>query len=492
MILALILIPAVAGLGVFFTKRPFWSRTVLVSSAAIHASIVAIAWTRQAEPYFGGWIKLDSIGLVFLSITSLLFFLATLYRISFAPQKVQKESRDFIDGFVFQSAPEAMFCGYMLLFLSAMTLVCSANQFGVLWIAVEATTLASAPLIYFHKHRRSLEAAWKYLLICSVGIALALLGNFFLAVSIKGSPSYSPLLISDLVKFARVGGVDVVWLKAAFLLLLVGYGTKMGLAPMHTWLPDAHSEAPSVVSALLSGALLNCSFIGILRILQVSNAAGLSSFAGQLLIIFGLISMAFAAVFVLGQKDYKRMLAYSSVEHVGILSFGVGLGGSAVFGSLFHAINHSFTKAMLFLVAGNVLSVYRTKFAGEVKGLLKIMPFSGVLWLLGFLAITGFPPFGTFLSEFTIIASALYGGHIFLSVLFVALLSLVFIGMAGTFINMSMGAASMCPIEKNSTEKLFSVLPPAIMIAIVLLLGLYLPREIKAVLYDAAALIGGE
>src|SRR5439155_12404295 len=174
---------------------------------------------------------------------------------------------------------------------------------GLLWIAVEATTLASAPLIYFHRHHRSLEATWKYLLICSVGIGLALLGNFFLAVAASGaSGAGGSLSIGALREHAAQ--LHMPWLKGAFLFLLVGYGTKMGLAPLHTWLPDAHSEAPSVVSALLSGALLNCALLGIVRVQQVCAAAGQAAFGQGLLVGFGLLSMAVAAVFILGQADY--------------------------------------------------------------------------------------------------------------------------------------------------------------------------------------------
>ena len=206
-----------------------------------------------------------------------------------------------------------------------MTLVTVSHHFGLMWVGVEATTLASAPLIYFHRQHRSLEATWKYLLICSVGIALALLGNFFLAVAAgrAGRQLDGPLSLSDLSGRCRIGLI-VSWLKAAFLFFLVGYGTKMGLAPLHTWLPDAHSEAPSVVSALLSGALLNCAFLAILRVHRFAPPPGEAAFSQGLLVFFGLISMGVAAMFILGQADFKRMLAYSSVEHMGILALGVG------------------------------------------------------------------------------------------------------------------------------------------------------------------------
>ena len=275
-------------------------------------------------------------------------------------------------GFCLSNAPEAIFTACILFFLGTMTLVHISRHFGFIWVAMEATTLVSAPLIYFHRHHRSLEATWKYLLICSVGIAIALLGNFFLAIAASNSARTIPLLIDDLI--ANASQLNIPWVKAAFIFFLVGYGTKMGLAPMHTWLPDAHSEAPSVVSALLSGALLNCAFVGILRAFQVCAAAGQIVFAQDLLVLFGLVSMACAAIFIIGQADYKRMLAYSSVEHMGILALGVGLGGSAVFGAMLHAINHSLTKATLFLVAGNIVSIYKSKIASDVSGLVPCNP----------------------------------------------------------------------------------------------------------------------
>jgi len=235
-----------------------------------------------------------------------------------------------------------------------MTLVVTTTHFAVLWVAVEATTLSSAPLVYFYRRGPALEAAWKYLMICSVGIALALLGTFFLGVAgsaaVAGVPRFT---VSGLA--AAAPAMPRAWLRAAFVLALVGYGTKMGLAPMHTWLPDTHSQAPSPVSALLSGALLNCAFLGVLRFFQVVLASGDAAFARTLLTLLGFASIAVATAFLFGQRDFKRLLAYSSVENMGILAVGVGLGGAAAYGAMLHAVNHSFAKAGLFLVAGNVL-----------------------------------------------------------------------------------------------------------------------------------------
>ena len=353
----------------------------------------------------------------------------------------------------FVNFPEAVFAGCLLLFLATMTLVSVSRHLGLMWVGVEATTLASAPLIYFHRHHRSLEATWKYLLICSVGIALALLGNFFVAVAARsaGGPMIH-LTIDDLV--AHAGSLNPLWLKAAFLFFLVGYGTKMGLAPLHTWLPDAHSEAPSVVSALLSGALLNCAFLTILRAHSLLSAAGLAAFSSDLLVLFGLISMVVAAVFILGQADFKRMLAYSSVEHMGILALGIGIGGVATFGAMLHAVNHSLTKAMLFLAAGNILALYRTKSTTRVRGVLRTLPVTGVLWLAGFLAIVGSPPFGPFLSELTILKGVLDAGRPLVAVAYLSALAIVFVGMATIFLRMAYGPppASLCERPRSTAD----------------------------------------
>jgi len=406
---------------------------------------------------------LDALGMLFLCITSFLFLMASIYSMAYLIREGKRKhhKKGFEEDDIFQDAPEAVFIGCLLFFLGSMTLVTMSQHFGVLWVAMELTTLVTAPLIYFHRHHRSLEATWKYLLICSVGIALALLGNLFLAIAGSDMAELGrkdvPLFINKLIQ--NGGNLSIPWLKAAFLFFLVGYGTKMGLAPFHTWLPDAHSEAPSVVSALLSGALLNCAFLSILRIHQVSISAGLAYFSEQLLLLFGLVSILFASFFILGQTDYKRMLAYSSIEHMGILAMGVGLGGAAIFGAMFHAINHSFIKALLFFTAGNILSVYRTKSVNDVEGVLKEMPVSGFLWLLGFLAINGSPPFGAFVSEFIILKSALDQGHYYIAAFYLAVLAIIFLGMGIIVLHMVGGKTKIVFETSRKQESFYAMLP---------------------------------
>jgi len=499
MIWALLLTPALAGLAAL-AIRPNWPRRALLLAVAVaYAGLVATCWGKRPAPVLGGWMAVDAAAVLFLSVTSVLFLAASVYAVGYLAKESHPKENLPDDELPFVDFPEAVFAGCLLLFVATMTLVSVSRHLGLMWVGVEATTLASAPLIYFHRHPRSLEATWKYLLICSVGIALALLGNFFVAVAARsiGGPMID-LTIDKLT--ASATHLDPLWLKAAFLFFLVGYGTKMGLAPLHTWLPDAHSEAPSVVSAMLSGALLNCAFLAILRTHTLLSAAHLADFSADLLVLFGLLSMGVAAVFILGQSDFKRMLAYSSVEHMGILSLGIGIGGVATFGAMLHVVNHSLTKAMLFLAAGNILAIYRTKSTFGVGGVLRTLPVTGFFWLVGFLAIVGSPPFGPFLSELTILKGMFDAGRPAIAVTFLVALAIVFVGMATIFLRMAYGAPTATRIASSAStlrtdmvarrEPLWSVAPIVALALAVLTLGIYVPPRLAELLHQAIAALG--
>jgi len=508
---ALLLIPAVAGLLCLVLRPNAPRRALLVLAALGHSAAVAWAWADadgRRSAAIGAWMAIDEASLVFLSITSLLFLAAAVYAVGYLARENREPQHNPEDGLPFENYSETVFTGCLLAFLATMSLVAVSRHLGLIWVAVEATTLVSAPLIYFHRHHRSLEATWKYLVICSVGIALALLGNFFLVVATRaGGGEPIPLLLQDLT--AGAARLDHAWLKAAFLLLLVGYGTKMGLAPMHTWLPDAHSEAPSLVSALLSGALLNCAFLAILRVHGLMVSAGLGDFSRELLVLFGLLSMALASVFILNQADFKRMLAYSSVEHMGILALGIGIGGLAGYGSMLHAVNHSLTKGMLFLAAGNILAACRTKSTLAARDLLRRLPVSGLLWLVGFLAITGSPPFGPFLSELTILKGMLDAGNVAVAVGYLLALAVVFVGMASVVLQMLYAPVEAVELAGDAAsheaaprvkgraaepqrepEPLWSIVPPLALAAAVLVLGLWVPAPLAEMLQRAAAVVG--
>jgi hydrogenase-4 component F len=473
----LVLVPTALGALAFVVREARVALMLLLAVAAFH--LVGTIWLWIDRPVLqpGALIGLDLLGLLVLSITSVLFLGASSYSVPYLLGQTHDEPSG-VNRFV----------PCLLWFLAAMTLVALARNLALLWAAIEATTLASAPLIYFYRRKEALEAAWKYLLICSVGIALALLATFFLGIAGLGSSGGTPdLSLDELVaaapRFSRP------WLEAAFVFALVGYGSKMGLAPLHTWLPDAHSQAPSPVSALLSGALLNCALLGILRFFQVCLASGDAGFARTLLLALGFGSLGMAAVFLVRQRDYKRLLAYSSIENMGIIAIGVGLGGGAAFGALLHTVNHSLAKGGLFLVAGNVLRAFGTTRAREVHGVVRRLPTSGVLLLVLVFALGGAPPFGLFLSELLIFLSAMHAGHVLLAALFVSLLAVAFLGIAGTILPMVQDAA---PEEvARVRESPLSIGAPILFAGGVLLLGIYPPPFLSDLLRAAAALIGG-
>ena len=496
MLVSIVLIPFILGLLIIgltilnFSRKGI-RRGLLLTGAITHTFLtVSLGFFGRSVFRDGTWIGLDPQGYLFLTITSVLFLAVAVYTTGYLTRDSKRKVRDAVEGFLFENNPETIFSACLLFFLAAMSLVCISRDMGLLWVAIEATTLASAPLISFHRHHRSLEATWKYLLICSVGIAVALLGNYFLAFACQDKVHLS---LNSLL--SRAAMLDKTWLKAAFLLLLVGYGTKMGLAPMHTWLPDAHSEAPSMVSALLSGALLNCAFLGILRGHAILTAAGIGLFSGELLVFFGLLSMIVAAAFIIGQSDYKRILAYSSIEHMGILALGVGIGGLAGTGAVLHAVNHSLTKGVLFLVSGQLLFIYGSKEIDNVRSLLKTAPLTGILWMTGFLAITGAPPFGLFLSELTILRGMLETGRWGIAAGYLIVLVVIVIAMTKVMISMVFGyplrGASQRASSFNYREPCWFLFPVMALTAIILTLGLYIPSQIWTFLGRAAAPVGG-
>jgi hydrogenase-4 component F len=471
-----VLLPAIAGLLLWPRRRLGIHLVGLFTITTLHVAGTALSWMGVDPRPLGPVLALDSTGLIFLTITSLLFFLTSLYTVPYLRQGTHDP----------QAAPHR-FVPCLLWFLSSLTLVAATQHLALLWVAVEATTLATAPLVYFYRRRGALEAAWKYLLLCSVGIALALLGTFFLGIAslaVSPAPGLSlPSLLHAAPRLSRH------WLKAAFILALVGYGTKMGLAPLHTWLPDTHSQAPSPISALLSGALLNGALLALLRFYQVTLASGDAAFARTLLLVLGFTSLVVACAFLVAQRDYKRLFAYSSIENMGVIAVGLAVGGGGVFGALFHALNHSLCKAGLFYCAGNVLRGFGTTDARDVRGLLHRQPATGMLLLLLFLALGGMPPFGAFWSKLLIFQAATSQGSLAIGALFLALVAIAFLGMAGVLLPMLQGARD--PARPAAREPRLTVLSPSLALAGVLMLGIWLPPVLDATLRRAAALLGG-
>ncbi len=468
--IGLVLLPllgaAVAALVRDGERRPF----VVPAAGLLHTLLLAGLVLGNVRSGRGYWLRLDPLATVVLGTISVLFLVAAFYAPGYLALRKDRDNR--------------VFCAGLLVFLAMTSLLALAQHLGLLWVAMEATTLATAPLLYFNRTARSLEATWKYLMIGSVGIAIALLGSLFLAYSAYVGGAEPSLLFEDLL--AGAGTFSRPWLRASFVLLLVGYGTKMGLAPLHTWKPDAYGEASGIVGALLAGGMTNAAFLALLRVYRVVNAAGEGAFARELLVFLGLGSIALAAVFVVRQRDLKRMLAYSSVEHVGILVLGIGLGGIGVFGSLLHAINNGLTKGILFLSVGNIHRAYGSKSLDEVSGAISRLPVSGSLFLVGFFAITGSPPFGPFVSEFTIVNAAIGGGHAVAGALLLVLLGIVFIGMGSTVLSAVQGRPGTASAGTPYRDDLARTLPILVAAGLVLLLGLWIPEPLVRLLERAS------
>jgi hydrogenase-4 component F len=483
MMYALMLFPlAMAGVA-FVVPSNRWRPWLLPVGGTGYLGLVMSAIFPsggEAVSGLGGWLLLDPLGKVVLGFLSVLFFLCSLYVPGYLALRADR--------------PNRVFCANLFAALAMMTLVTVSHHLGLMWVAMEATTLLSAPSIYFNHNARSLEATWKYLLIGSVGIALALLGSFFLAYASLKSGLESTLLFDHLVEAApQLSSLAPEWLRAAFVLLFIGYGTKMGLAPMHTWKPDAYGEAPGVVGTLLAGGVTSCAFLAVLRVYQICRAGSEADdqFAREIMMLVGLFSMAVAAVFLVRQRDFKRMLAYSSVEHMGILVVGIGIGGLAISGALLHLINNGLTKGVMFLSAGNIHRAYGSKLTGDVRGAIQRVPLSGSLFLAGFLAITGSPPFGPFVSEFTIVNAAFAGGQFFAGGLFLLILGIVFIGMGATVLTVVQGS----PVQRadNTYHDTVATAGPVLLFMIlVVLLGLYVPPPVQSLLTEAALFLEGK
>lgn len=483
MLEVLLALPVLAAVFSYFVKSQRAVEIVSLGSGIgqlILALLIGFDVMRNGPIHYGLWY-IDGLSVLMLGIITFLGCMATAYSISYIGH----------DKEIHEVTHSQLRYYYVLLelFLFTMILVVISNNLGIMWIAIEGTTLTSAFLVGYYEKDTSVEAAWKYLIICSVGITMALFGTvltYASSVSVPGLPSES-LNWSDLRAVADL--LDPTFLKIAFIFILIGYGTKVGLVPMHTWLPDAHSQAPSPISAMLSAVLLNCAFYGILRfyiILQVR----IPGFAPNLLLIFGLLSLLVAAAFIIVAKDFKRLLAYSSIEHMGIISIGFGIGGFlGIFGALFHLLNHALTKCLMFFSAGNILQKYNTRSIDEVRGLAYVMPITAGLFLLGAVAITGSPPFSAFLSEFAILQAGIDSGQTLVTALYLIAILVIFAAFMYHVSRMVFGRPTE-GVVRGEIHRV-SFIPMAILLGCILFIGLFFPQQLADFLREVASIFPG-
>ena len=479
--LALLLAPlaGAAVLGLVGHRRYAAELNVAFSLATFAAAARLVARVIEEGPFtaLGEHFFIDSLNVFLVALTAFVSLTTSLFSRPY--MRIERDHGRVSD------AGMRLYHAMYQLFGFTMLLVLTTNNLGVMWVAMEAATLTTVLLVALYRTHASLEAAWKYFILCGVGIAQALFGTilvYFAAERILGSGMTALLWTHlDSVK----GQLEPTVMSIAFVFLLVGYGTKVGLVPLHNWLPDAHAEGPTPVSAVLSGLLLNVALYALIRFKVITDGALERPFAAALLMGFGLASVAVAAFFLSRQRDIKRMFAYSSIEHMGLITFAFGMGGPvASFAGLLHMTVHSLTKSAIFFTVGHAAQKSGTQLMEGIRGLVRVSPAIGWGLMLGAAAILGMPPFGVFASEFLILTTVI-AQHPWAAPVLLVSLGVSFAAIFGKVQAMAFGEPSAARLAHRP-----ALAPVFVHLALVLLLGLYIPPYLADWYRRAAQLIG--
>jgi len=481
--IALLFIPFLSAVLCIIVRRSTIVEKVATTGSILTLALgIAVAWdvsTGGSIHGYGGYLSIDKLSMVMIVLITSIGAGAILFSLSYIKEEAERGH--------FTQDRVRWYYSFLNLFVLAMLLSVVTGNLGMFWVAMELTALTSALMVSFYRTRASLEAAWKYVILCSAGIGFALLGTIFTYYSstdgIGGTLNWSILM-------RQSSQLNPVTMRLAFIFILVGYGTKAGLVPMHTWLPDAHSLAPTPVSGLLSGVLLSCAMYGIIRYDAITVSAVGAAYPGTLLITFGLISILTAALFMLVQKDYKRLLAYSSIEHMGIIAFALGLGSKiALYGAIFHLINHAISKSTLFFIAGRINHIFRSKQIGRVRGIIGVSPVTGAFFVAGILEIAGSPPFGLFASEFIILYGGFTAGKTVVSLIALFSIVMAFAGLAYYLSRITFGPRTKRPISYPRFRLPVAIF--AVGLSSMALVGLYVPAWLHHLLEGIAHSLGG-
>ncbi len=450
----------------------FWpnSRTrplLLPMVGVLHSLLTLSLFLHPPVVAAQDWLGFDPLARAVLPVVSLLYLVCSIYGVTYLR--------------VWEERPNRIFVTAMLTVVGMLSAGLQARHLGILWIATEAVTLAAGPMIHFNGNSRSIEATWKYLVVGGTGIALSLLGTFCLGyASLHGGGDGN---LTFVALMAQGAGLSRTWVLIAWVLLLVGYGTKLGLAPMHTWKPDAYGEAPAIVGAILAGGVTTVAFTAILRVRAVVGAAGEGVIADRTLLAIGLFSMLVAALFLLATRDFKRILAYSSIEHMGILTVGAALGPAGVAAALFHVWSNSLTKGAMFMSAGNIRRAASSSSLDDVRGMAALTPRSVAIFVTGMFAVTASPPFGPFFSELRIVRAGLAGEHGTAVAVFLSCLLIAFLGMTRVIFPIVDGRPRLSAQAggKRFVETAGVILPPLALLGLSLYLGLFTPAVLQDV-----------
>lgn len=486
-IITFLIIPLFASLSSFIIKNKRFAEyiSLLSSSLCLIGAFIILYFliSLKAISIFNSAIVIDKFGAYIILLVSIVYFLSSMYSISYmrlAMEDEQMTDREFNRYYLFLN-----------LFALTMLIAPMINNMAVYLIDIELTTVASAFLVIAEVTEKSIEAAWKYILIVSSGISLALLGTilFYLSGNIPGSANaVSSLDWTTLRLNAVYLNKDIV--RFAFVLIVIGLGTKVGLAPMHTWLPDAHSEAPSPISSMLSASLLNTAIYGIMRYFSITGKNLGFNYPKTIMVIIGLFTIFTGVMGIINQKSTKRLFAYSSIEHMGIISLGFGLGGVfGTFGALLQMLGHSLAKPVMFFGSGNLLHKYKTKDIKKIKGVFYVMPKTAFLFSIGVLALTGSPPSVTFISEFLIILQSLKNGYYVVTIMLISLLIAAFVSLLAKVGSIVFGKKGNDLNIKKGDFGLSSYLPMALPLAALIILGFYIPGNLHSLLLDIVQII---
>jgi hydrogenase-4 component F len=495
LLLSILAVPLAAGaLSFAARKRPAMEAINLGAFAVLFllaVALVARVLRMASISAWNGFLRADSLSALVVLLTAFVALSCSIYAVGYF--RDDERNRVFEEDVLGAVTISKLRKYYALtpLFVFSMLLVALADNLGVMWIAVEATTLTSVFLVTFYGRATSLEAAWKYAIIGGVGLSMALLGTiltYYSARNTLGAETFAGLNWSVLA--AHASQFDKTTMKLAFILILLGYGTKAGVAPMHTWKPDAYSEAPVPAAAILSSATLNCALYALVRFYILASRCLDADYPGRLLLLFGVLSMGISVPFVLIQRNFRRLLAYHTIDHTGIMVTALGVGGPlGALGFTLHMTFHTVAKSLLFLCAGTVYQHFRTDLFRKIKsGVIRLLPFAGTVFLMATLAIVGTPPFSLFQSEFVILQGAFAAGHYVSAVLFIVFGVGIFAGAV-----MHVGGLVLGPSDPGPVAEWYPWRDTAVLLsaAILVVMGFWLPRPLFDLIRNAAGIVAG-
>jgi hydrogenase-4 component F len=484
----LLLIPVCAGLLCLVTRsRETWERLNLIAFAALVPLALKIGADVLAQgpvSALGGFLRADALSALVIGLTVFVALACSIYSVGYfradarAGKITEKQSRRY----------------HVLtpLFVAVMLLVPLADNLGILWVAIESATLASVLLVTFYNQKTSFEAGWKYIIIGSIGISLALFGTIFTyysAVNVLGADAHHGMNWSVLVGIADK--FDPKAMRLAFILVLLGYGTKAGLAPMHTWKPDAYAEAPVPTAALMGTAFVNCAIYAIARFDVLAVKCLGPDFSGKLLVGFGVASILVAAPFVLTQRNFRRILAYSSIDHAGIMAAALGFGGKlGLLGAALHMLFHGVTKPLMFFCAGNVQQHFGTPYFRGVRGVMRVLPWTGGFFLMATLAVTGTPPFSIFQSEFLTLSAAMAVGRNWAAFLFIAGVATIFAGFLVHMTKMNLGEPGP-ELIRPVPGRGWKIGAMILVAGVIIIFSFWLPAPIYQLVQQTVQILGG-